>query len=325
MTTVSVACPAKVNLFLRILAREESGHHQIETFFLAIGLYDRVEVRNGAEGIGFEVRQKNVPGLDEPPEDLGAPEDNTVVRSARAFFRATGIEAAVSIVLTKSIPAGTGLGGGSSDAAGALMALNAMYGEPLRAEELIRLGGCIGADVPFFCTGAPAALAWGRGDRLLTCRPPPAAQVVVAIPRERVRTGAAYREASRKLKLPVPSFQFLGPESGEWMTLAPLQENDFEGVIFRRIPLLAKARAALAEAGAVVARLTGSGSAVFGVFPTGRGGDVERGAARLRAMAGVSAVLVVPTLTAMPARVVVGAQPRRSTGQTCACPPCTGA
>ena len=133
MNGVSMACPAKINLFLRILAREDSGYHQIETLFQAVGLYDRVDVHAGTgEGLELEVRPGATdPGLGHIAAELGRAEDNTVVRAARAFFAATGIAPSARLVLTKAIPAGTGLGGASSDAAGTLAALNALHGEPL--------------------------------------------------------------------------------------------------------------------------------------------------------------------------------------------------
>ena len=300
MTGVSVACPAKVNLFLRILAREDTGYHQIETLYQAVGLFDRVDVRRrGRQGILLEVlsdpaarESRNVIG------DLGGPEHNTVTRAARAFFSRTGITPAVSLVLAKAIPAGTGLGGGSSDAAGALAALNLLHGEPLSREDLIETGGRIGADVPFFCARVPTALGWGRGDRLLTCAPPPAAHAVLAISRDRVSTAAAYREASARLDLPAPPRLVDGPGVPSWDRIAALQANDFEGAVFHRLPRLREVRDTLLKHGAVVARLTGSGSAVFGIFGDERDADVAAG--RLRRIAGIDAALTVPTLTAIP-------------------------
>ena len=298
MTGVCVACPAKVNLFLRIVAREDSGYHQIETLFQAVGLFDRVDAYAGGEGITLEVElAETAPGVGNVIGELGAPEDNTVVKAARAFFEATGIAPAVSLELTKAIPVGTGLGGGSSDAAGTLAALNALYGEPLRRRKLMELGGRIGSDVPFFCAGVPTALAWGRGDRLLGCPAPPAAPAVLVVPRERVSTAAAYREASAELELPAAPAWLQGVETGDWKALAALQGNDFEGVAFRRMLLLGEVRTMLEGAGAVVARLTGSGSAVFGVF--GHPERAREAAGRARAMEGVAAALVVPTLAEM--------------------------
>ena len=307
MTGFSVACPAKVNLFLRIVAREDSGYHQIETLFQAVGLYDQVDAHPGGDGITFEVRPGETdPGLGDITAELGDPGDNTVVKAARGFYDATGIEPAVRLVLTKAIPAGTGFGGASSDAAGTLAVLNELHGHPLRHHQIIRLGSRIGSDVPFFCIGAPTALAWGRGDRLLGRPSPPAAHLVLIVPRGRTETAAAYREVSAKLKLPLPP-RWLGDiETGDWQGLAALQQNDFELVAFERMPALGTMRDALATAGSQVARLTGSGSALFGVFVDG---DRARTAARMvGAMEGVAAALVVPTLTEMPISRRIGAR-----------------
>ena len=299
MTGFTIACPAKVNLFLRILAREDSGYHQIETLFQAIGLYDRVDAHPGGDGIAFEVRQDETdPGLGDITAELGDPDDNTVMQAARAFYDAARIEPAVRLVLTKAIPAGTGLGGASSDAAGTLVVLNALHDQPLRHHQIIRLGSWIGSDVPFFCTGAPTALAWGRGDRLLGRAAPPTAHIVLVVPRARTETAAAYSEVSAKLKLPVPPGWLGDIETGDWEALAALQQNDFELVAFERMPALGAIRDALATAGAPVARLTGSGSALFGVFVNG---DRARAAVRIvGAMEGVAAAFVVPILTEMP-------------------------
>ena len=300
MTGFSVECPAKVNLFLRIVAREPSGYHQIETLFQAVGLHDRVDAYPGRDGIVFEARPgETEPGLGDITEEIGDRNDNTVVRAARAFYDLTDIEPAVRLVLTKAIPASTGLGGASSDAAGTLAVLNALHDEPLRHHQIIRLGAWIGSDVPFFCTGLATALAWGRGDRFRGRPPPPSARVVVVVPRARMSTSAAYREVSAKLNLPVPP-RWLGDiETGGWEGLAALRHNDFELVAFERAPALRQVRDDLAAAGAVVAGMTGSGSALFGVFTDG--GRADAAARRLGALEGIAAALVVPTLSEMPA------------------------
>ena len=309
MNGVSMACPAKINLFLRILAREDSGYHQIETLFQAVGLYDRVDVYAGTgEGLQLEVRPGSAdPGLGDIAAELGGEaRDNTVVKAAQAFFEATGIAPSARLVLTKAIPAGTGLGGASSDAAGTLAALNVLHGEPLARRQLIELGGRIGADVPFFCTGVPAALAWGRGDRLLARPAPPAAPVVLVVPRERTSTATAYHEVSAKLTLPARPTRLRGTNAGSWEALATLQGNDFERTAFSRAPRLRELRDALAASGARLARMTGSGSALFGVFD--ESDRAATAAAEVGDMAGVAAAFVVGTLTRMPAprRIRVG-------------------
>ena len=312
MTGVSVACPAKVNLFLRILAREDTGYHQIETLFQAIGLFDRVEVRRRTrEGISLEVRRsQSVPGSGDIIGDLGEPDQNTVMKAAQAFFATTGITPAISMSLTKTIPAGTGLGGGSSDAAGALAALNLLYGDPLGRADLIGLGGRIGSDVPFFCARVPTALAWGRGDRLLPCPAPPAAHVVVVVPRDRVKTAAAYREASAGLDPPAASAILDGLDSLDWRHIAWLHANVFERPVFARLRGLAAVRDTLERRGAVLSGLTGSGSAVFGIFGDKR--EAVRVAGEVRGGSGVAAALVVPTLTTIHEPAAVTGTPGRA-------------
>ncbi|MXX54411.1 MAG: 4-(cytidine 5'-diphospho)-2-C-methyl-D-erythritol kinase [Gemmatimonadetes bacterium] len=312
VTGVSVACPAKVNLFLRILAREDTGYHQIETLFQAIGLFDRVEVRRQTStGISLEIRRReSVAGSGDVIGDLGQPEQNTVMKAAQAFFATTGITPSVSMSLTKRIPAGTGLGGGSSDGAGTLAALNLLYGRPLTRSDLIELGGRIGSDVPFFCARVPAALAWGRGDRLLPCPPPPAARIVVVVPRDRANTAAGYREASAGLEFPAASVMLDGMDSADWRHLASLQANVFERPVFARFGRLAAVRDTLERRGAVLSGLTGSGSAVFGIFDRER--EALRVAGEVRGGPRIAAVLVVPTLTTIPEPVPVSAAPGRA-------------
>ena len=299
MNGVSVECPAKVNLFLRILAREDTGYHQIETLFQAVGLYDRVDAFPGGEGIVLDVRPgATAQGLGDITAELGDPGDNTVAKAAWAFFAATGMPPSARLVLTKAIPAGTGLGGASSDAAGTLTALNALHGEPLTRHQLLRLGGAVGADVPFFCAGAPTALAWGRGGRLLACPSPPAAPVVLVVLHARTSTVTAYRELSAKLTLPAPPTRLRGVNTSQWRALASLSGNDFERVAFEKASTQREVRDALASAGALVAGLTGSGSGLFGVF---RDANQGRDAARMAsAIEGIAAAFVVPTLTHMP-------------------------
>src|SRR6266576_2820589 len=153
-TAVRVAAHAKVNLFLRILARESSGFHQIETAFALLELADELDVRRIETGVQLKVTGG---------QDLGPPDENLAVRAARAVLEATGNRFGVSIGLTKRIPVRAGLGGGSSDAAAALHAVNALAGNAVPRHELLHYATRLGADVAFFASGAPAALAWGRG------------------------------------------------------------------------------------------------------------------------------------------------------------------
>ena len=299
MSAVVVRCPAKINLFLRILAREDSGYHQIETLFQAVGLFDHLRMRRRDEpGIALEMRRlESGPGSGDILGDLGDPARNTVMSAATAFFRTTGIDPAVEIVLDKAIPAGTGLGGASSDAAGALAGLNRLHGNPLDAGRLLRIGQRIGSDVAFFCQRRPAALAWGRGDRLLPLAAP-RREVVIAVPPERMATAAAYAEASARLNLPTGAALLDGLERVPVRIPPSVRGNDFEPALFGRWPQLGDLRAELVRLGAVEARLTGSGSAIFGIFAAAEAAD--RAARTMANHPSSPAVLRMPTLGAIP-------------------------
>lgn len=257
---VRAYAPAKINLRLKILAREVSGYHQLETIFCTVGIADSVEiVRTGTE-IEFDVTGA----------DLGSPQENLVYRAARAFFDITRIQPGVRIQLHKEIPAGAGLGGGSSDAATTLLALNRLYGEPLQPDALARIGAALGSDIPFFLAGTSCALAWGRGERLFPLPTPPTAPILLVIPNFQISTPAAYQmlAEAREERVEVPQPARLAPDiTGSWATITRYAENDFQTPTFNRYPLLRAIKVALQDAGATISMLSGSGSAVFGVFP----------------------------------------------------------
>ncbi|MFL5541430.1 MAG: 4-(cytidine 5'-diphospho)-2-C-methyl-D-erythritol kinase [Longimicrobiaceae bacterium] len=256
---VEVAAPAKVNLRLCILAREESGYHQLETVFCAISLADRVVVARGEAGIRLEV---------EGGVDVGPPGRNLAVRAAERFHRETGIAPAVDLHLTKHIPAAAGLGGGSSDAAAVLRALNALHGDPLPRAALLQLAIELGADVPFFLCGSPLALAWGRGERLLPLPPLPSRPVLVAHPGQAMPTADAFREvAALRGGAHAPEAGMIDPDAlRSWDGVAALARNDFEPVVLRRIPSLSAGLSAMREAGARISLVAGSGASIFAVF-----------------------------------------------------------
>src|SRR5688572_27908453 len=158
MTAVArVRAQAKVNLILRILAREASGYHGLETLFARLDLADEVTVRVGARGRAVDCRGA----------DVGPPEANLALRAGEAFAEAAGWPAGFAVEIEKHIPVGGGLGGGSADAGAVLRALNALAPAPIPRETLLAIAGRLGADVPFLTDDAPLALAWGRGERML--------------------------------------------------------------------------------------------------------------------------------------------------------------
>ncbi len=255
---VRIEAPAKVNLLIEVLAREESGYHQIETVFQAVSLHDSLCLRAAARGIGLEVEGA----------DVGPVTENLAFRAAERFLGEVG-GGGVYIHLHKRIPAGAGLGGGSSDAAAVLRALNFMRGHPLPQEELLRMAGRLGADVAFFASARPLALGWGRGDRLLDLPPLPAAPVLLVFPPRSLRTATAYswlathRAAEPLARAPR---MLCGADLRDWPHVARLARNDFEEVVLARAPELRDLLGALRATGAGLAMLSGSGSAMFAVF-----------------------------------------------------------
>lgn len=270
-----VAAPAKVNLSLRILAREESGYHTLETLFCALSLADTVRVRRGAPGVRLRV---------EGGVDTGPTERNLCVRAAEAFHATLGEAPAVDIDLTKRIPSAAGLGGGSSDGAATLRVLNALHGDPFGGPALLQMAIELGSDVPFFLSGSVLALAWSRGERLLMLPPLQPRPVLVAHPGTAMPTAEAFaRVAERRGRGYRPeALSFPVYRLHDWRSIAAGSRNDFEEVVIERIPAVGQAMEAMRGAGASLTRMAGSGSSVFGVFAS----DDARDAAmeRVRAL-----------------------------------------
>jgi len=260
MNALVLDAPAKINLRLVVLAREDSGFHGLETLFCGISLADRVRVESDAPGVHLEVLG-NV--------DTGPIERNLALRAARCFFEETGIRPAIRLVLEKRIPSAGGLGGGSSDAAATLRILNACHGDPLPAPRLMELGATLGSDIPFFLTATPFALAWSRGERVLSLDPPEPRHVLVAHPGVDVPTPEAFqRLALLRGSRYHPAAHALDLRSlSNWSDLETLATNDLENVARERIPILEAAKAVLRSAGAGITLLSGSGASIFGIFP----------------------------------------------------------
>jgi 4-diphosphocytidyl-2-C-methyl-D-erythritol kinase len=260
---VRIAAHAKLNLMLRILAREApSGYHQIETAFALLELADQVVVSRIPSGVTLTVHGP----------DLGPPEENLAVRAAHAVLDATGRSFGVAIELTKHIPARAGLGGGSSDAAATLHAVNALAGQAVPRHELLHVATRLGADVAFAASGAPAALGWGRGERLLRLAAPAAAPVLLAVPPLGVATPDAYRwwdELHHEAEARGPVV-FDAEAFATWGSIGRLGGNDFELPVFGRHPALRALFERLAATHPYWVRLCGSGSAVAAVYASER-------------------------------------------------------
>ncbi len=249
--------PAKINLYLRVEGRRDDGYHLLDTLMAPISLGDEVEVTR-AEGAPGSITVR----ADDPAVPPG--EDNTVHRAARAFRERTGRDEPVAVSIRKRIPMGAGLGGGSTDAAAALRGMNDLFDAGLSAGDLESLALTVGADVPFFIRGAPAR-ARGIGERLSPAGALPRLWMVVLFPGFPVSTAWAYRNFRFKLTKPSNNNNLIG-NPGTPHEVARIMTNDLEAVTIGRYPRIAHLKQRLDDKGAIGSLMSGSGSAVFGVF-----------------------------------------------------------
>jgi 4-diphosphocytidyl-2-C-methyl-D-erythritol kinase len=261
-TSAAVAAQAKVNLFLHVLARETSGYHQIETLFCRLDLADDVLVMVQA---GWTI------DCDGP--DTGPAHENLAYRAARLYGAQRGWPAGCRIEITKRIPVGGGLGGGSADAGAVLRCLRALDPDPPPIATLMAWAAQLGADVPALTLESPLALGWGRGDRLLALRPLPSRPVMLYVPSVRVATGEAYAwltesRATEGHDQGVGLARVLDLQDlDRWDAVTSAMANDFAPVVGRRHPEIASMTAQLRTVpGASASLMSGSGSTVFCLF-----------------------------------------------------------
>jgi 4-diphosphocytidyl-2-C-methyl-D-erythritol kinase len=285
-----VAAHAKLNLLLRILARERDGYHQIETAFTLLELADDIVVTRAGSGVTLTI--------DGP--DLGPEEENLAVRAARAVLAATGERFGVTVALKKRIPVRAGLGGGSSDAAAVLHAVNALSHHAVPRHELLHFATRLGADVAFFASGAPLALAWGRGERMYRLAPLPTAPALVAVPSVAVSTPDAYRWWDEMHPAPAARGPLLldAAALASWGSVGRLGGNDFEAPVFGKHPELRAVFERIAQTGPLWVRLCGSGGAVAAVYRSERDRD---DAARAVGRADVTVITTNTRAAAAPA------------------------
>ena len=259
MRRKSVRLPAlaKVNLCLHILGRRPDGYHELRTVFQAISLRDTLELTlTPRPGITLEANESALPT---GPENL-------IWRAIEAIGCEINFRGGIHVRVEKRIPVARGLGGGSSDAAAALIGMIRLTRKKLPLDRLIEIAANLGADVPFFLLGG-RALGVGRGDEIYPLADGPKRSIVVVSPREiSVSTREAYSWVSAEL-----TNRNEAPRISKFCALCWSRQeagvsNDFEGPVFRRYPRLGEIRAGLLERGAAEAALAGSGSAVFGIF-----------------------------------------------------------
>jgi 4-diphosphocytidyl-2-C-methyl-D-erythritol kinase len=277
----TLAAPAKINLYLRILTLRGDGYHELRTLFHPVtGLHDTITVE-AAHDDNLYLRCPENPDLECA--------SNLIYKAWKAYGEATGFKPGVFVTLTKRIPMGGGLGGGSSDAAAMLRHLQSLAGErALDHETLTALAARLGADVPFFLMDGPAT-AEGVGERLR-----PAAvdlkglTLVLASPDIHVETAWAFSawDAANTPPGPEESLTTQALDTKNASPVSPLSvANDFESVVFRKYPMLRKIKEKLLRDGASAAAMSGSGASLFGLF---RDAEAARLAARTLERDGVS-------------------------------------
>ncbi|MEO5365206.1 MAG: 4-(cytidine 5'-diphospho)-2-C-methyl-D-erythritol kinase [Magnetococcus sp. WYHC-3] len=267
MTVRCFTAPAKVNIALRVVGRRGDGYHLLETLMVFTDWADTLEFHPVATG---KLTLECVPPV------TGRPEDNLVLRAAHALagLCPPGAAPGVHVRLHKRIPAGAGLGGGSSDAATTLLVLNRYWQLGLTMSQLIALGVTLGADIPVFL-GGQAALARGVGEELTPCHELPEVDLVLIYPGQGLSTAAVFRALDGVFP---PHATPLLPQARDVRQLAGLLENDLEAPARRLLPVLDDALQTLRAAGALGAGMSGSGSTLFGLFLPG---DASRVAAQL--------------------------------------------
>src|SRR5437667_1436125 len=249
MSAMQVLAPAKINLSLKILGRRSDGFHEIETLIAPISLYDKIDIDRQSRWIDFSCDDPTVPNGDE----------NLIVRAAKAFFERTKISGGVTIKLQKQIPHGAGLGGGSSDSASTLVALNKLFETKLSGEELAKLGSTLGSDVSFFLFES-AAVCKGRGEIVSPAKLKKKFSILLLKPAFSVLSAWAYSRWQNSKEIPGISYQTQNFDCQDFV-------NDLERPVFEKFVFLAQLKGWLlkqAEVGAAL--MSGSGSTVFAVL-----------------------------------------------------------
>jgi len=265
--SVSFLAPAKLNLFLQVFGKRPDGYHDIRSVMAPVSLYDEVIVEKALAGITVECDAPEVP----------VDGTNSCHRVASLFREWSGFTWGVRILIRKRIPVEAGLGGGSSDAAATLKCLCALTGLQPSPAECLSMAARVGADVPFFTLGT-AALVEGYGDILTPISLEVPFYAVIVKPPFGMSTREGYAKLKRGVMKPparenIPSFPSLA-------VLASSVRNDFEDAWAMEVPEIAGIKEELLSAGASAAGLSGSGSALFGLFPSER--EAREGLARMR-------------------------------------------
>ena len=252
---------AKINLDLRVLNKRPDGYHDLRTIFQTISLADTIDVEYQPGRSRIELKSNfNI-------------SDNIIVHAADSVMHSIRRTGRLGFVLQKRVPLGGGLGGGSSNAAAVLLALPLLLGKPLPMEKLMELAAGLGSDVPFFLLGG-TAIGLGRGTELYPLPDLPSSPAMLIAPGIHVSTKDAYAQLRRELATgsPVPTVDSFQAVAWRIANGSPIEDwgavNDFETVVFRLHPQLKSIKGKLLRLGARLALMSGSGSSLFGIFPS---------------------------------------------------------
>jgi 4-diphosphocytidyl-2-C-methyl-D-erythritol kinase len=256
--TLHILSPAKINLRLEILKKRPDGYHEIKTIFQKVSLYDDITIsRIAQDNISISVDDPSVP----------SDTSNLAYKAATLLMRDQKIAAGLAITIKKRIPAGAGLGGGSSNAAATLLGLNRLFKLNLPPEHLQQLAVQLGADVPFFISTAGTACACGIGEILTPMQAPKVFWILIVFPNISISTSWAYTTYSQyKLLTKIKNNIIYDNSFEDALSIARNLYNDFESVVYPAHPHIKTLRDGLLESGACGALLSGSGSSVFGIF-----------------------------------------------------------
>ncbi len=279
---------AKINLFLRVTGRRADGYHELDSIFVPISISDRITIESRPAATSSVTLRCNIAALADPQSNLAA-------RAAREFVSEFGISAQVMIDLEKTIPAGAGLGGGSSDAGTMLRMLGAMTHASVDSiDRLRKIAVGLGADVLFFLDPRPSRVT-GIGERIQVLEKFPALHMVIAVPPIEVPTASVFKILKRE--------SWSGPATARDIEEIVRGEiaakhlvNDLEAPAIELYPQIAHLKALLQNYGAMISSMTGSGGAVFGVFPDASA--AQRAADALRLCAPEARVFAAKSLDA---------------------------
>jgi len=286
---VKIRAPAKINLRLRVVGKRADGYHLIDTIMLPVTLYDDIEIIAGRKiDKKTALKDRLTVSCDDPLVPSG--KKNLAYRAASHLLsrEKKKIDRHIHIRIHKRIPVGAGLGGGSTDAAATLVGLNRLLRLGYTSKRIEEMALTLGADVPFFVKAVPAR-ARGIGERLSAFREVPRLWLIILYPNFSVSTAWAYRNLSSKLTKAIANTS-MNSWPGSPANLSKLLINDLETVTMGRYPRIGILKEELARQGAVGTLMSGSGSSVFGIFPSRR--SAQCAWRRLRKQKGVQAFLV---------------------------------